>query len=45
MDQGDLASALVARSAVPEIALLTLDYRVQAAARELGFRLLPESAV
>ena len=45
MDQGDLASALVARDAVPELALLTLDRRVQAAARELGFRLLPESAV
>lgn len=41
LDALHLASALVARAAVPGIALLALDHRVRACARELGFPLLP----
>jgi hypothetical protein len=36
-----LATALVARSAVPGIALLSLDDRVRRGGRQLGFELLP----
>lgn len=41
LDALHLASALVARQAVPGIALLTLDHRVRGCARELGFELVP----
>ena len=36
-----LASALVARSAIPGIALLSLDDRIRRSARQLGLELLP----
>jgi predicted nucleic acid-binding protein len=38
-----LATAILARSAVPGIQLLSLDGRLRASARRLGFRLLPEA--
>jgi hypothetical protein len=41
LDALHLASALVAQSAVPEIAMLSLDDRVRANARALGFGLVP----
>ena len=41
LDALHLASALVARQAVPGIALLCLDHRVRGCARELGFHLMP----
>ena len=41
LDVLHLASALVARTAVPEIALLSLDHRVRTCAHALGFQLLP----
>jgi uncharacterized protein with PIN domain len=37
-----IASALTARSAVPEIAVLSLDNRVRVVARELGFTVMPK---
>ena len=42
LDALHLASALVARGAVAGIDLLSLDERIRAAARQLGFRLQPE---
>lgn len=42
LDALHLASALVARSAVPEIVLLALDHRVRNCGRQLGFELLPQ---
>ncbi len=42
LDALHVASALAARSAVPGLALLSLDQRVRGSAAELGFRLLPE---
>jgi predicted nucleic acid-binding protein len=42
LDALHLASALVARGAVAGIDLLSLDDRIRAAARQLGFRLQPE---
>jgi predicted nucleic acid-binding protein len=42
LDAIHLASALLARSAVPDLALLSLDDRVRANGRALGFALLPE---
>ncbi|GIW52018.1 MAG: ribonuclease VapC46 [Nitrospiraceae bacterium] len=42
LDAIHLACALVARSAVPGLALLSLDRRIRAAARELGLALQPE---
>jgi len=41
LDAIHLAAALVARSAVPGIALLSLDDRVRRCGRQLGFELLP----
>ncbi len=41
LDSLHLSSALMARSALPETALLSLDDRVRASGRELGFELLP----
>ena len=41
LDALHIASALAARSAVPGLALLTLDNRVRGSAAELGFRILP----
>jgi predicted nucleic acid-binding protein len=41
LDAIHLASALVARSAVPGLALLSLDSRIRAAARKLGLSLQP----
>lgn len=41
LDAIHLATALVARSAVPGIGLLSLDDRVRRCGRRLGFRLLP----
>ena len=40
-----LATAVLARSAVPGIQVLSLDERLRASARRLGFRLLPGSGV
>lgn len=42
LDAIHLASAVVARSAVAGLCLLSLDFRVRAAARGMGFRLQPE---
>lgn len=41
LDALHLASALVARAAVPDLLLLTLDERIRAAGRGLGFTILP----
>ncbi len=41
LDALHIASALAARSAMPGLALLTLDQRVRGSASELGFRVLP----
>ena len=43
LDALHLASALWARSAVPGLALLSLDERVRRNGKELGLRLLPEA--
>jgi predicted nucleic acid-binding protein len=44
LDALHIASALAARSAVPGLALLTLDNRVRGSAAELGFRIVPEGS-
>ncbi len=44
LDAIHLASALVARSAVPDVALLTLDRRVREAGVGLGFEVVPPGA-
>lgn len=41
LDAIHMASALIARKAIPDIAMLSLDDRVRDAAAHLGFRLLP----
>jgi predicted nucleic acid-binding protein len=41
LDAIHLATAVVARSLVPGIALLSLDERIRASGREMGFTLLP----
>jgi predicted nucleic acid-binding protein len=41
LDALHLASALMARSAVPGLSLLSLDQRIRATARKLGFDVLP----
>lgn len=41
LDAIHLSSALLARSLVPETHLLSLDQRVRASARELGFEIVP----
>jgi predicted nucleic acid-binding protein len=42
LDAIHIASALVARKAVPQLAMLSLDDRIRAAANRLGFRVLPD---
>ena len=42
LDAIHLASALAARSVVPELELLSLDTRIRRAGRQLGFQLRPE---
>lgn len=44
LDAIHLASALVARSAVPDVALLTLDRRIREASVGLGFEVVPSGA-
>lgn len=44
LDAIHVASAVTARKAVPDLALLSLDTRVRDAAGRLGFRLLPSDA-
>jgi hypothetical protein len=41
LDALHLASVLMARGAVPELSLLSLDGRIRSAARELGVPVLP----
>ena len=41
LDAIHLSSALLARSLVPETHLLSLDQRVRASARQLGFEVVP----
>ncbi len=41
LDAIHLASAVIARTAAPEIILLSLDQRIRASGRALGFGLLP----
>ena len=42
LDALHIASALIAQTAFPDLALLTLDTRVRTNAKELGFRVLPK---
>lgn len=42
LDALHLASAVTARKAVPDIAMLSLDQRIREAATQLGFPLLPD---
>ena len=42
LDAIHLATAVIARAAVPGIAMLSLDARIRACAEDLGFALLPE---
>ncbi len=42
VDAIHLATALVARTLVPEIQLLSLDERLRSCGRELGFQVFPE---
>jgi hypothetical protein len=42
LDAMHLASALVARSVAPGLEVLSLDDRIRAAARKLGFAVQPE---
>ncbi|HXX28256.1 MAG TPA: hypothetical protein VEI99_07305, partial [Terriglobales bacterium] len=44
LDAIHLASALAVRSAIPGVALLSLDDRIRRAGKQLGFRLRPEKA-
>jgi predicted nucleic acid-binding protein len=41
LDALHLACALVARSAIPDLALLSLDHRIRSSAKLLGFDLIP----
>jgi len=41
LDALHIASALIARTAIPDLALLTLDERIRTASKELGFKILP----
>jgi hypothetical protein len=43
LDAIHLASALAARSALPDLALLSLDRRIRRSAERLGFEVLPRS--
>jgi len=42
LDALHISSALIARAAIPDLALLTLDERIRVAAKELGFKILPK---
>ena len=42
LDALHIASALTGRTAIPDLALLTLDERIRTAAKELGFKILPK---
>jgi predicted nucleic acid-binding protein len=42
LDALHVASALTGRTAIPDLALLTLDERIRSAAKELGFKILPK---
>jgi predicted nucleic acid-binding protein len=42
LDAIHLATATLANSLVPDMAILSLDRRVRTSAREMGFALLPE---
>jgi hypothetical protein len=42
LDALHIASALIGRAAIPDLALLTLDDRIRTAAKELGFKILPK---
>jgi predicted nucleic acid-binding protein len=44
LDAIHLASALIARKAVPDLAILTLDARIRQAADRLGFSVVPAAA-
>ena len=44
LDALHVASALNARTAVPDIALLSLDHSIRAVAHELGFAVVPKKA-
>jgi uncharacterized protein len=43
LDALHLASALMARAALPSLAILSLDSRLRKSGRELGFPILPEA--
>ena len=42
LDALHLASAIVGRTAIPDLALLSLDDRIRSAAQQLGFEVLPK---
>ena len=42
LDALHIASAIIGRTAVPDLAILSLDERIRAAARQLGFVTLPK---
>jgi predicted nucleic acid-binding protein len=42
LDAVHIASAVIGRSAVPDLAMLTLDDRIRSVAKELGFEILPK---
>jgi predicted nucleic acid-binding protein len=44
LDAIHLATAVLARTLVPELAVLSVDARVRNAAEQMGFRTLPDSA-
>ena len=42
LDALHLASALIGRNAITDLAVLSLDERIRSAAKELGFKILPK---
>ena len=44
LDAIHLATAVLARTLVPELAVLSLDARIRNSAEQMGFRILPASA-
>lgn len=44
LDAIHLATAVLARSLVPDLAVLSLDERIRRSAEQMGFRVLPEDA-
>ena len=42
LDALHIASAIICRTAVPDLALLSLDERIRSAARQLGFVIFPK---